>query len=72
MIRKTHFFYLLIIHVKSRTTNRLKSHHLKNKNFQLQISQMKHFGDLNHGNHINDIKMNHLDHEGAKGSIVIV
>ncbi len=33
---------------------------------------MKHFGYLNHGNHINDIKMNHLDHEGAKESIVVV
>ncbi len=33
---------------------------------------MKHYGYLNHGNHINDIKMNHFDHEGAKGSIAVV
>jgi len=33
--RKSFLVYLVIIHVKSWKTKRLKSHHVKNKNFRL-------------------------------------
>jgi hypothetical protein len=70
---KTFFVHLVIIHVKSWKTKRLKSHHSKSKNSHLQISSMKHFNYLNQGIHVNNLKMkNRLDHQSTIRSITLL
>ncbi len=73
MVGKTIFVHLVIIHVKSWKTKRLKSHHSKSKNSHLQISSMKHFNYLNQGIHVNNLKMkNRLDHQSTIRSITLL
>jgi hypothetical protein len=73
MVGKTIFVHLVIIHVKSWKTKRLKSHHSKNKNSRLQISAMKQFNYLNQGIHVNNLKMkNLLDHQSTIRSITLL